>query len=88
MVHLELNLLPLDSEVKYLMILAKPEFIPYSSISARGSLLWLKKMAVCDLHSACVHAHVSAFQTKHMHIENILGRILTSMLFLKCIMNW
>lgn len=85
-VRLELNLLPLDSEVKYPMILAKPELIPYSSTSARGALLGLKK-CVCHLHSACLCIRV-AFQTKHMHTENILGRVLTSLLFLERIMNW
>lgn len=70
------------------MILTKLECTPCSTTSASGALLGLKKTGVCNVHSAWLCAHVSAFQTKHTHIGNILGRVLTSMLFLKCIMNW
>lgn len=56
------------------MISAKPEFTSYSSRSARGVLLGLKKWS-CVICILLVCAPASVFQSMHTHIESILGRV-------------
>lgn len=70
LVHPEVNLRPLDSQVKYLIVLGKPEFTSYSSTSAQGSLARVGKKINGCLWSAfclCARTRISLLDEAYAH---------------------